>query len=829
MRDWAADVRYAIRILAKAPGFSLVALVTLALGIGANTAIFSVLDAVLLKPLPYSQPQQIAALWGTRADRGENQTPWSYPDLMDVRAQNKTFESVAGYANDTGTLTGEGNAQHIWFEKVNPSMLGLLRVKPILGRDFASDEDSPNHFVMILSNAYWHTHYGGDAGAIGKAMVIDGKPYTIIGVLPATFTFPFENDEPGLYSTFSRDATPTENGKPITEERGSHWISALGRLREGVSYAQANADLAVIAKGVEAQYPDTNGHRGFRSEPAVEGMAGSLRAQFYILLGAVMLVLLIACANVANLMLARGAAREREIGIRFAMGAQRGRIVRQLLIESGLLAFVGGACGLMVAVWAVALIRKMVANQVPRIGEAGIDARALIFSVAVMAATGLLFGLIPALQLSRRGVGETLKEGGRSASGSVRQNRITNMLVVTEMVFAVMLLMGAGLLMKSLQKLERVDHGFATRGLTTFVVNVPDSKYSNPQQAADFFKRMMMELRTIPGVESASATAQLPLSGNATRTTYAIEGRPVKESEQPVSAVSVIDPEYFSTMKISLLQGRTFTEADQWNSSPVVIINRRLAEQSFPGENPVGKRIKPGISWGGDALMREIVGVVGNTKERALERADDPEVYVPEAQLGFPFMAVVMRAKGAGVGARAAKGGDDEAALTGLVAMAREKVKGIDKEVPIYGVKSMDQYVAASMLGPRMNTGLLACFAGLAVLLALVGIYGVISYGVSQRVGEIGIRMTLGAQRADVMRMVLGDGLKMAAIGVGIGAVAAVGTNRLLESLLFGVRPGDAGIFVGVIVVLVGCAMAACWVPARRAMGVSPMEALRYE
>src|ERR1700683_974373 len=371
MRDWAADVKYAVRILAKAPGFSLVALVTLALGIGANTAIFSVLDAVLLKPLPYAQPQQLAALWGVRPDRGERQTPWSYLDLSDVRTQNKTFESVAGYAGDTGTVTGQGEAQHISFEKVNVSMFGLLRVKPILGRDFASDEDAPGHLVMILGNAYWHTHYGGDASAIGKTMVIDGKQYTIVGVLPATFAFPFENEEPGIYATFSRDATPTDNGKPITDERGSHWISALARMREGMSYAQANADLGVMAKRLEAQYPDSNGRRGFRSEPAVEGMAGALRAQLYILLGAVMLVLLIACANVANLMLARGAAREREIGIRFAMGAQRGRIVRQLLIESGMLAFVGGGGGLLVAVGVVVGIRRMVGNQVPGIGRAG--------------------------------------------------------------------------------------------------------------------------------------------------------------------------------------------------------------------------------------------------------------------------------------------------------------------------------------------------------------------------------------------------------------------------------------------------------------------------
>ncbi len=646
----------------------------------------------------------------------------------------------------------------------------------------------------------------------------------IVGVLPAKFTFPFENEEPGLYATFSRDATPTGSGQPLAEERGSHWMQALGRLRDGVSYAQANADLTVVGKRLEAQYPDSNGHRGFRSEPAVEGMAGALKAELYILLGAVMLVLLIACANVANLMLARGAAREREIGIRFAMGAQRGRIVRQLLIESGLLALVGGGCGLLVAVWAVAMIRRTVGNQVPRIAEAGIDGRVLIFSLAVMAATALLFGLVPALQLSRRGVGETLKEGGRSASGSVRQNRIKNTLVVTEMVFAVMLLMGAGLLMKSLQRLERVDPGFVAQGLVSFEVNVPDSKYTSPRQAADFFAGMMRELRTIPGVESVSGTAPLPMSDDYMRTTFAIDGRPVKMSDQPAAEVAVIDPGYFSTMKIPLLQGRAFTEADQWDSAPVVIINRKLAEGSFPGENPIGKRIKPGISWGNKALMREIVGVVGNTKERTLDQADQAQVYVPEAQLGFPFAAVVMRGRGTATGSG---GGGD--AMAGLVAMAREKVRGIDKEVPIYLVKSVDEYVAASMLGPRMDTGLLACFAGLAVLLAVVGIYGVISYGVSQRVGEIGIRMTLGAQRADVMKMVLGGGLKMAAVGVGIGALAAVGTNRLLASLLFGVRPGDLGIFVAVIVVLVGCAMAASYLPARRAMEVSPMEALRYE
>ena len=820
MNEWMQDFKYAWRLLRKAPGFTLVVVVTLGLGIGANTAIFSVMNAVLLRPLPYEQPGRIAALTRQRAQTGEQNPSWSIPDFHDVEARTRTLEKVAVYSDDTATLTGNGQAQHVQISKGSSDIFSLLGVTPVIGRTFVKGEDAPGHQVAVLSYAIWRAQFGGDANVLGKSIVLDAQNFTVVGVLPASFKFPMESIEPAIWLTYSRDATPDRPGEPtLAGQRGAHYVRAIARVKPGVTWTAVNQDLQMISGQLQQEYPDSNKYWDYQAKPAIDELTGGMKAQFYILLGAVMLVLLIACANVANLMLAKASGREREIGIRYAMGATRGRLVRQFLIESFMLASGGGICGLILASWIEAMIRALGTGHVPRISETTLDGRVLIFSLSMMLATAFLFGLAPALQVSGRGVGEALKEGGRAASQSQRQIKIKNALVTVEMIFAVILLTGAGLLMKSLGKLQNVSPGFKTRGLMTFRVSVP---YPEPEKVGDYFKRLMTELRSVPGVTSASAVTPFPLSGDNFGTSYQIEGRPVAKSDEPIVQFRMIETDYFSTMGIPVLQGRGFTDADDLKSNPVVIINTALAEKSFHGENPIGKRIKPGLSVNGDAVMREVVGVVGPAKHRALTQSDEVECYVPEAQLPFNEMGIVLRTAGAADTSQ--MGG-----TAGLISMARDRVRSLDKDVPIYDVKTMQEYVDESIVAPRMDTELLGCFAVLAVILAVVGIYGVMSYGVSQRTGEIGIRMALGAQRGDVMRLILWQALKVTGIGVAIGAIGSIGTNRLLESLLFGVKPGDVTVFLLVVGVLVGCALAACYVPARRAMEVSPMEALRYE
>jgi putative ABC transport system permease protein len=821
MNEWMQDVKYAWRLLRKAPGFTLVVVVTLGLGIGANTAIFSVMNAVLLRPLPYEQPAQIAALTRQREQTGERNPSWSIPDFKDLQTQTRALENVAVYTDSTATMTGNGEPRHLVTSKGSAAMFSVLRVTPAIGRAFELGEDAAGHFVAMLSYSTWQAQFGGDPRVLGRSIVLDGQNYTVVGVLPASFKFPFEAEEPALWITFSTDATPDAQGDPtLAGARGAHFVRAIGRVKPGATWAAVNQDLKMISDGLQKEYPDTNKYWTYQAKPAIDELTGGMKAQFYILLGAVMLVLLIACANVANLMLAKASGREREIGIRYAMGATRGRLVRQFLIESFMLAFGGGICGLILAAWIEAMIRALGTGHVPRISETTLDGRVLIFSLSMMLATAFLFGLAPAMQVSGRGVGEALKEGGRAASQSQRQIRIKNALVTVEMIFAVILLTGAGLLMKSLGKLQNVSPGFKTRGLMTFQVSVP---YQEPDKVANYFKRLMTELRAVPGVTAVSAVSPLPLSGDNFGTSYQIEGRPVAQADEPIVEFRMIETDYFSTMGIPLLAGRPFTEADTPTSTPVVIINSALAEKSFHGENPIGKHIKPGISTNGNSLMREIVGVVAPAKHRALTQSDEVECYIPEAQIPFNSLGIVLRSSGDGGGA------EESGVNAGLMSMVRERVSNLDKDVPIYDVKAMQQYVDESIVAPRMDTELLGCFAVLAVILAVVGIYGVMSYGVSQRTGEIGIRMALGAQRGDVMRLILWQALKVTGIGVAIGAIGSIGTNRLLESLLFGVRPVDVTVFLLVVFVLVGCALAACWVPARRAMEVSPMEALRYE
>jgi putative ABC transport system permease protein len=808
------DIRFAARMLRKSPGFALIAILTLALGIGANTAIFSVVDAVLLKPLPYPQPDRIAAVWGTHSKMGETSRAISFPDFRDLQEQNHVFEHIAVYTDDTTSLTGTGEPLHLFAEKVSADMFSVLGIQPILGRAFLPGEDQRGHYVAMISYRLWQSHFGADPGIVGRAVTFGGRDYTIVGVLPASLVYPFNSDVPDVWRTFAEDATPSSSDPPMTEERGAHFVGSLARLRPGITYAQANSEVDAIGNRLADQYPNTNKYTTFRIESALDSLVGSLKPQLRVLLGAVAFVLLIGCANIANLLLARTTARQREMAIRSAMGAGRARIMRQLLIEAGMISLAGGACGLIVAAWGTEYLVKLASDQFPRVAGTALDARVLAFTFIASVVTGFLFGIAPALQLSSQPLSEILREGGRSSSQSARQHRLRNILIVGEMALAVILLTCAGLLIESLSNLQHVNPGFNSHGVLTFAIDLPSSRYSKPEAIKSFFRQLSDRIRALPGVKSASTGVPLPFSDAVIRTTYQIEGRPVPKSEEPHVHFRAVNVDYFRTMQIPLLKGRAFAATDTATSPNVIVINQALASKAFPGEDPIGKHIKPGVSESGPAPFREIVGVAGNVKVRRLDSADEAECYTPEEQTGFDWQYGVVRTS---------------VPPATLIPAIRDQVLAIDKDVAIFDAKTIDEYLVKATAQPRLDSALLALFAGLALILAMVGIYGVMSYGVAQRTNEFGIRMTLGAQRGDMMGLVLKQGLGVAAIGAAVGIAAAVGATRLLSSLLFGVKPGDPITLLAVSAILLVCALVACYLPARRAMRVDPIVALRYE
>ena len=814
MHAFLQDLKFGARMLVKNPGFTLVAVLTLALGIGANTAMFSVVNAVLLRPLPFPEPTRLATIWGTHSRLNETQRALSYPDVRDLQHMNQAFENVAAYDQTSVTLTGVGEPVHVAAARVSANIFTLLRVAPVLGRNFAPGEDQPGNYVAILSYPFWQSEFHGDAGVIGRSVNIEGRGYTIVGVMPREFVFPLDNDPPQLWRTYSALATPLNNQPASTEERGAHYLSAIARLKPGVTMEQANDDTQRVGHELAKQYADTNKYLGLRAEPALDALVGDVKPQLRVLLGAVGLVLLIGCANVANLLLARAAGRRKEIAIRASMGASRGRIVRQLLIESGLLAIAGGVLGLAIAQWGTAMVGQFASEEIPRLGGAELNPEVLLFTLAASLLTGIIFGLAPALQLSGIELTETLKETGRGAGQSGRQKRLRSILVAAELTLAVILLSGAGLLLKSLAKLENVNPGFNPRGVITYAVDLPNPRYPNAEQSEALFRKLYEGVRQIPGVESASGTVPLPLSNDTIRTSYEIEGSPTAEVDSPHVHFRAVGLDYFRTMQIPFLEGRDFTENDVDGKPDVVIVNQALVDASFHGENPIGKRIKPGISSETAAPWREIIGVVADVKHQALNAKDTPECYVPESQIGFSSMDGVVRTS---------------LPASALIPAIREKVAALDPDVPVYAVKLMDDYVAESVALPRLDSTLLGIFAAVALALAIVGIYGVISYGVAQRTSEFGIRMTLGAQRRDVLRLVLGQGLWISLVGVAAGILGGLATAQLLSKLLFGVSPADPLTFMAVAALLLISAAVACFVPAWRATKVDPLVALRYE
>jgi len=810
MESFWQDIRYGARMLIKAPSVSIVATIALALGIGANTAIFSVVNAVLLRPLPFADSEQLMSVWETDTTRGYARGSASYPNFADWRDQNHVFEHMASYHTNDFVLTGRGEPARVQGAVVNADLFSLLRGTPMIGRAFLPEEDNPGSRVVLLSQQLFQKRFGSDPSFVNQSMVLDGKNYTIVGVMPAAFQFPIQNEPVEFWTTVAVDR---EGEDPVTNERGAHYMNVIARLKPGVTREQAQAEMTSISARLEQQYPDKDLHKSSRVEPTLEAMVGDIRPALLILLGAVGCVLLIACANVANLLLARATMRHREMAIRSALGASRLRVVRQLLTESVMLSLAGGLLGLGMAVWWSDLLVTLGKQNIPRALQVGLDWRVMGFTLAVSVLTGIIFGLVPALHSSKTELTESLKEGSRGSSEGGR-NRIRGILVISELAIAVILLVGAGLLIQSLWRLQHVSPGFQSQNLLTFVVGIPEVKYPVEKQA-QFYRDLMSRIQSLPGVQSASSVIPLPLSGDLFRISFETEGRPVAKGEQPSADFFAVNDGYFKTLGVPIIKGRDFNEHDGEQGQPVIIVNQSFAQKFFPGEDAVGKRIRPGISTSKlEPQMREIVGIVSDVRNRNLNSELRPGYFIPMAQIPFNQMTVIARTT------------NDPHTL--ITAVQRE-VHSMDPDVPVFNVKTMDEHISATVAAPRFNTTLLVIFAAVALILTIVGLYGVMSYSVAQRTNEIGIRMALGARITSILGLVFKQAIVLVLIGEAIGLVGAFALARVVSSLLFGVTATDLTTYIAVALILGAVAFLATLLPARRATRVDPLVALRYE
>lgn len=807
LADFLHDLRYAIRQQRRNPAFTIVAIITLALGIGANTAIFSVVNTILLQPLPYKDPERLVLVWEENAKQGYPTDTPTAANFVDWRDQNQLFEGMAAMAPDSFNLTGSGDPERLEGRRVSASFFPLLGVDPYIGRAFTAAEDQPNSgHVVLLSYGLWQRRFGGDAGVVGKTLNLNGAGYTVVGVMPPRFQFPTPDDEVWVPVAFTQEQAA---------DRNSHYLKVLGRLKPGVTLARAQAEMSTIATRLQQQYPETNTDLGAVITPLHEQIVGDIKPALLILLGAVGLVLLIACANVANLLLARAAARQKEIAVRVALGARRRRLIRQFLTESVLLSTLGGLVGLAIAYGGLVVLKSFIPENISQARAISVDYKVLGFTLLVSVATGLVFGLAPAIQAVRFNQIETLKEGGRDAATGGSGKRLRSLLVMAEVAISLVLLIGAGLLINSFLRLRNVDPGFRAENLLTMKIVLPEPKYEKWKMRSTFYSDLIQRVQSLPGVKSAAVTTNLPLYSQGNSIGVSIEGKPEPPPGQELIVTTrIVSNGYLDTMSIPLLKGRQLTDQDIDNSQNVAVVSETMARRFWPGEEVVGKRVSIGKVRSQEDWI-EVIGVAKDVRQFELNDDPKPQMYLTYRQFGF-FDAQDL----------VVKTDVDPASMASAV---RKAVWEIDKDQPISNIRTMETILAESIARQRFSMLLLAIFAGVALVLAAVGIYGVMSYSVAQRTHEIGIRMALGAQTMTVLKLAIGYGLKLVLAGIAIGLIAAFALTRVMSTLLFGVTATDPTTFALISLLLIAVAAIASYIPARRATRVNPIIALRYE
>ncbi len=810
MTSLTQDIRYALRTLIRTPAFSALAIATLAIGIGANTTIFSAVRAVLLRPLPYPEPQElIQGLWIWRSDTG---SAYSAPDFLDLRRENTTLAGLAAMNGVSYALTEVGDAEQIPSADVTGDFFTLLGIKPALGRALLPSDDVPNARVAVMSHALWTRRFGGDPALVGRTIRLDGEAYEVVGIMPVGFSYP---EQAEVWTPFG--FTPEELGT----QRGAHYLDVIGRLKPGVPLEQAQAEFTTLANRLSSTYPQTNSQTSASVMPLREAIAGDSRPAMRVLLGAVALVLILACANVANLLLARGLGRSRDIAIRTALGASPRRIARGLIVESVVLALAGGVVGVFIAAWGAAAIAGLSAAGIPLLNQTRIDGGVLLYAFGISLLTGILFGLLPAWEAVRApDLTRHLKTEGGASTADVARRRVRRALVVGELALATALLAGAGLLIKSLNHLMSVDLGIDPRGVMTYRLSLPEAAYGTAASRSQFVLSMTERLERIPGVTAVGAVFGLPLSPFSYGISAAtLDGRALTQDEEArfTVQVRVVTPDFFEAVGMPVRRGRPFTAADRAGSAPVIIVNEAASALLWPKMESLGHRftISTRLGQGGkDLVGGEVVGVVGDVRDRGPSRPGRPTIYVAHAQWPVDFLAFTLRTKG-----------DPQA----LVGPARAALKEMDPSIPMFRVRTLEQLTADAVAQPRLYAVLLTIFASTALLLAVVGVYGVMSFSVARRTRDIGVRMALGATPSGVLRLVLGEGARITAAGLGLGVLAAWAATRLLRAQLYGVQPTDFMTFLAVAVLLSAVAVIACWLPARRATRIDPLIAIKSE
>ena len=811
------DLRLGVRMLLKQPGFTALAVATLALGIGANTVIFSVVNAVLLRALPFSEPGRLVTLWERNPEQGYEENAVSPPNFVEWRQQSRAFERLSAFTFDASlNLSGGERPEPVHATRVTADLFATLGVEPLLGRAFLPEEEQPGRdAVAILGYGLWTRQFGADPGIVGRAVLADGRSVTVVGVMPRGFDFPGGTGV--ILDSFTNPAAdlwiPLALDQRDLAQRSNHWLQVIGRLGPGVTLERAGSEMNAIEQGIEQRNPKDYVGSHVKVVSLAAQVVSGVRPALLVLLGAVSFVLLMACGNVANLLLVRATARQHEITIRAALGASRGMLVRQMLVESLLLAGCGGAAGMLLALWGLDVLAAVIPGSIPRSGDIGVDGHVLVFTTAVSVLAALLFGLAPALHAVRGNLSETLRAGSRgSAGGGPHRVRLRSFLVVSEIALALVLLVGAALMIQSFARLRHVSPGFDPHDVLTMRLSLPRVRYPDGADRSVFVQRLVEEVRSLPGVQSAGVVTHLPLAGGSMNFALGVEGYTPPDPRKSLSAeYRAVSPGYFGALGIRLTQGRPFTEQDTGQAPHVVIVNEALVRRIFGNQDPLGRTLTMGFdNWTG-----RIVGVIRDVRHTALDAQVLDEVYGPYTQTPFwPFMTLAIRTQG------------DPLSLAGPV---RDKLMGIDSQQAVAQVRTLEQVLAESVAQPRFRTGLLSLFGLLALALAAVGIYGVMSCTVTERTRDIGVRMALGARSGDVLRLIVGQGMRLTAIGMALGLAGAFGLARVLEGLLFGTSATDAKTFLWVALGLAAVALTACWLPARRATKVDPVVALRYE